>query len=232
MGRWFASATPVDPVFADVDHENAASAAADLDGRTVPVDTTDRFDVVCIAVPLSLAADAIERHAVLATDAVVDVTGVMREPVAAMRAAAGTLERVSLHPLFGPDNAPGTVAAVVDNGGPVTTALLDALDSSGNDVFETTPETHDHAMQTVQAKTHAAVLAFALAADPVDDRFHTPVSRELAELVAAVTDGNPRVYAEIQDAFDGAAAVAAAADRIADATPAAFEALYRDAGDR
>jgi prephenate dehydrogenase len=140
-------------------------------------------------------------------------------------------ERLSLHPLFGPENAPGNVATVVDEPGPVTDEIRAALTAQGNHVFETTAAEHDAAMETVQAQAHAAVLAFGLAAADVPDEFQTPISGQLFELVEQVTDGDPRVYADIQTAFDGAADVAAAADALATADPDQFEALYEQVRD-
>ncbi|MFD1526131.1 prephenate dehydrogenase, partial [Halolamina salina] len=126
-------------------------------------------------------------------------------------------ERASLHPLFAPERAPGNVALVADAVGPTLSPLLDALRAAGNELFETTPAEHDEAMSTIQAKSHAAVLAWALAGDDVREEFHTPVSAGLRDLAATVTDGEARVYADIQDAFGGADAVADAAREIADA---------------
>jgi prephenate dehydrogenase len=87
-------------------------------------------------------------------------------------------------------------------------------------------------METVQAKTHAAVLAFGLAADPVPEAFQTPISTVLFDLVEQVTGGDPRVYADIQAAFDGADDVVAAAEEIAAADDRQFRTLYDRAGDR
>ncbi|MFB6082992.1 MAG: prephenate dehydrogenase/arogenate dehydrogenase family protein [Halorientalis sp.] len=236
MGRWFADAVRAGPdevavAFADPD-EAAASAAADaVDGRTVPLDTDESFAAVCIAVPIPVAVEAIATHAGKAEDALVDVTGVAADPVAAMREAAPERERLSLHPLFAPENEPGNVAAVVDAAGPTTDAVLEALRARGNEVFETTAAEHDRAMETVQAKAHAAVLAFGLAADDVPEQFQTPVSAALFEVLEQVTGGDPRVYADIQRAFDGAADVAAAAEEIASADADAFGRLYDEAGD-
>jgi prephenate dehydrogenase len=155
----------------------------------------------------------------------------MAEPVAAMRRHAPNRERASLHPLFAPENEPGNVPVVADAPGPVTDRVRETLESRGNDLFETTPGEHDEAMETVQARAHTAVLAYALAAREVPDRFQTPVSGRLAELVEQVTGGEARVYADIQAAFDGAGDVAAAADRVAAADGTAFERLYREAGE-
>ena len=101
-----------------------------------------------------------------------------------------------------------------------------------NTLFETTPDEHDRAMNTVQARAHAAVVAYALAAEDVPEKFETPITGPLDALAEQVLSGSPQVYAEIQDTFDGAAAVAAAAERIAAADREEFEALYREARER
>ncbi|WP_335999155.1 prephenate dehydrogenase/arogenate dehydrogenase family protein [Halorientalis halophila] len=237
MGRWFADAVragaeDVTVAFADPD-EAAAEAAADaVDGRTVPLDTAEQFTAVCIAVPIPVAVEAIAEHAERAERAVIDVTGVAAEPVAAMAEHAPDRERLSLHPLFAPENEPGNVAAVVDAAGPTTEAVRDALTARGNTVFETTAAEHDRAMETVQAKAHAAILAFGLVADPVPEEFQTPVSDVLFDLLDQVSGGDPRVYADIQAAFDGAGDVADAAAELGAADDEEFESLYREVRDR
>lgn len=232
MGRWTGEtlATAFDVAFADRDWAVASAAADAVDGRAVALDTTDTFDAVCLAVPISAIEDAVAAHAERAERAMIDVTGVMTAPVDAMREHLPDRERVSLHPLFAPANAPGNVAAVVDADGPVTDVVLDAVADADNRVFETDPAEHDAAMETVQAGAHTAVLAYALAAADVREEFATPISRALSELVETVTDGTPRVYREIQESFEGADAVTKATRRIAEADADAFEALYEEAG--
>jgi prephenate dehydrogenase len=229
MGRWFADLVEGDVAFADVDADAAERAAADAGGRAVAADTAESFDLVCVAVPMPDAADAVAAHAERASRAVVDVTGVMGEPLSAMATHAPDRERMSLHPLFAPERAPGTVAVAYGASGPATDRVRQWLDAAGNDVVETTPAEHDEAMRTVQGRAHAAVLAFALAADDVPDALSTPVYDRLADLAATVTGGTPRVYADVQETFGGAADVAAAAQRLADADGEAFAALYEDA---
>jgi prephenate dehydrogenase len=233
MGEWFARtlAETTEVAVADTDPERATAVAERLGATSVPLDTDERFDTVCFAVPMSAVEDAIAEHAPKAERAVVDVTGSMAEPVAAMGTHAPDRERLSLHPLFAPENAPGRIAAVADATGPATDAIRAAL-AAANTVFETTPEEHDRAMETVQAGAHAAVLAYALAAEDVREEFHTPISGPLADLADGVLSGSPQVYAEIQECFDGAGAVAEAAERIAAADRDGFEALYREARDR
>lgn len=234
MGRWFArtvtTETDMEIAFADADPD-AAATAADCGGRAVPLDTDERFEVICLAVPISAVEEAIADHASKAERALVDVTGVMSEPVEAMRTHATERERMSLHPLFAPENAPGTVAVVTDASGPVTDEIRTAL-ATENELFETTPAEHDRAMETVQASAHAAVLAYALAAEEVPEEFRTPISEPLDDLVQQVLAGSPRVYTEIQETFEGREAVAAAAERIARADMDEFENLYHKARKR
>jgi len=239
VGRWVAAAADAPVAFADLDRERAEAAAAAVGSRArvVPLDGEESFDVVAVAVPLGVASAAVERHAPRADRAVVDFTGEMTGPLAAMADAAPDAERASFHPLFAPEYAPGRVAVSRDAAGPATEQVEAWLADAGNDLVEVEAATHDDAMATVQGRTHAAVLAFALAADDADDgdvpeELATPVYEDLAALAERVTDGNARVYGDIQAAFGGADEVAAAAERLADAVgdADAFAEVYGDAG--
>lgn len=240
MGRWFARTAGADAVaFADRQRSTAEAAASELadvagagapaSARAVPLDGDDRYDVVCVAVPMSAVPGAIAEHADRATAAVVDVSGEMRDSVAALRTHAGDREHASFHPLFSAANAPGNVP-VVDDGGQVVADIRASLAAGGNQVFETTPAEHDRAMETVQARAHAAVMAYALAAEDVDPRFHTELSGPLSDLVDQLTGNDPDVYAEIQERFAGGESVADRARELGDADPGTFRELYEDAG--
>ncbi|THE66044.1 prephenate dehydrogenase/arogenate dehydrogenase family protein [Salinadaptatus halalkaliphilus] len=232
MGTWFGRAVDGCVTVTDVDPE-AAREAADAVGATVAdLEAEGSYDVVCLAVPMTHVTDAIEAHARRADRAVVDVSGIMEAPLEAMDAAVPDRERLSLHPLFAPERAPGTIAVVRDRSGPATDAILETLEERGNELLETTPSEHDEAMETVQAATHAAVLSFALAVEPAPEGFETPIYEQLEDVLEQLTAGTPRVYADIQGAFDGADAVADAAAEIADAEPAAVESLYQEAAKR
>jgi len=237
MGQWLGDvlradvAGEVSLAFADADRQAAEAAAASHDADVEAASGDAVADLVCIAVPIPAASAAIETWAGAAGSAIVDVTGTMAAPIDAMREHAPDRERASFHPLFSPAHEPGNVAVVVDEVGPHVDRLRDAIQGRGNALYDTTASEHDEAMETVQAKTHAAVLAYALAADPVPDALHTPISAGLQDLVDQVTGGDPRVYGDIQAAFDGAEDVAAAARRLADADKSAFERLYEDAGE-
>jgi len=214
MGRWIARTVDADVAFADRDPAAAEAAAEAVGGRNVALDGAETFEVVCLAVPMSAVEGTIAEQADRARHAIVDVAGEMERPIAAMTEHGADLERASLHPLFAPENAPGTVAVVVDAAGPSVDALLADLEAAGNELVATTPEEHDRAMESVQASAHAAIVAYGLARESVPEGFATPVSSALDELLEQVTDGDPGVYAEIQDRFDGADAVADAAATI------------------
>jgi prephenate dehydrogenase len=236
MGRWLARALREDGPpslqlsVLDVDAGAAREAADSLDAETVDPGTDDTFEAVCVAVPIPAADEAIATYGRQAERAIFDVTGTMAGPVAAMRRHAPNRERVSLHPLFAPANEPGNVAVVPGAPGPATDRVRETLAARGNDLFETTPAEHDEAMETVQARTHTAVLAYALAAESVPDRFQTPVSAGIEELVAQVTGGDAGVYADVQAAFEGAEDVASAAEELARADRETLQRLYDEAG--
>jgi prephenate dehydrogenase len=241
MGRWLAetlaAARPaVDLAFADTDTAAAENTADAFDAEAVPLadgvpEGGRTFETVALAVPMPAVEGAVADWATHTDSAMLDLSGVMAPPVDAMREHLPDREHASLHPLFAPPRAPGNVALVADAVGPTIELLLDALRDAGNDLFETTPAEHDEAMSTVQAKSHAAVLAWALAGDDVREEFHTPISSGLTELAETVTEGDSTVYADIQVEFGGAEAVADAAREIADADGEAFADLYAEADD-
>lgn len=215
----------LDIEYYDEQPEAARDAATQIGGDAVTTVKAE-YDVVCVAVPIPVATQAIADHAHRARRAVFDVTGTMNEPVAALNRHAPEVERCSLHPLFAPANEPGNVPVVLDADGPVTRFLREVLEDRGNNVFETTPAEHDEAMKTVQSRAHAAILAYGLASETVPERFQTTVSGELEALLRQVSSGEARVYGDIQAAFDGADDVAEAAATLAEADRTEFEQLY------
>lgn len=232
IGRWLAATLTGEVAVVDAEPAAAEAAIAEVDDvRAVPRDTEETFDLVALAVPMPAVEDAVAEWAPAADRAMIDVAGEMAGPLAAMREHLPDRERASLHPLFAPPRAPGRVP-IVDEGDSVVDAVREDLAAAGNEVFDTTAAEHDAAMETVQAKAHAAVLAYALAGDDVPPAFQTPVSADLSALTETVLSGRPEVYADIQDAFDGAEEVAEAAADLAAADHAAFVDLYREARDR
>ncbi|SFS75557.1 prephenate dehydrogenase/arogenate dehydrogenase family protein [Halostagnicola kamekurae] len=232
MGTWFGSAVDATIAYTDIDPDAAADAAAATNGRVADLENEGGYDAVCLAVPMAHVGEAVAEYAPVAERAILDVSGVMAAPIEAMNAHASDIERVSLHPLFAPERAPGTVAVVREANGQTTERLLEDLTAAGNDLLETTVAEHDEAMETIQARTHAAILAFALAAREVPDGFETPVYDGIEDLAKTVTGGTPHVYGEIQRTFDGADAVADAAAQIAEADGEEFERLYESIAER
>ncbi|MFB6094798.1 MAG: prephenate dehydrogenase [Halanaeroarchaeum sp.] len=231
VGRWFARLWDGPVAFADADRDVATEAAASTaDARVAAMDDSTRFALVCVAVPMDVATSVIEEQGSRAERAVVDCTGSMREPLSAMADVAPGTESKSYHPLYAPDHGPGRIAASVGESGPVTDAVDEAMEAAGNELVPVDPEVHDEAMQTIQGRAHAAILAFGLASESVPEDLATPVYEDLDALRERVTDGSPAVYADIQEAFDGAADVADAASRIAEADGETFAALFDDAG--
>jgi len=229
MGRWVADTVDCAVAFTDADPAVAADAAGDRAARAVDPDTDESFDAVCLAVPMSAVEAAIADYAANAERAIFDISGVMAEPLATMESHAPDCERASMHPLFAPPRVPGNVAVVTQSDGPLLESIREDMIAAGNTVFETTAAEHDAAMETVQAGAHTAVLAYALVVGDVREEFATPVSAQLTDVAAPVTEGSPEVYSEIQSAFDGAEAIAAAAERIAAADDEAFADLYEQA---
>jgi prephenate dehydrogenase len=241
MGMWIGQTLADaghDIAVADLDVDAAERAASAVGGEVVPLtppptpESTERFDAVVLAVPIPTVAEAVATHAPRAEHAVVDVTGVMGPALDAMREHAPDRERLSTHPMFSTANAPGRIAVVPDASGPVTDAIREALVVGGNELFETTASDHDEAMETVQAKAHAAVLAYGLVREEVDPRYHTDVSTALFDAVESITGSSAHVFGDIQAAFDGADELAAAAERVAESRgdADAFAALYEEAG--
>ncbi len=230
IGRWVADTVPAEVSFTDLDETTAADAAAGRDARVVPADTTEQFEAVCLAVPMSAVPDAVAEYAENAQRGMFDVSGQMQSAIEAMQRHVDG-ERASFHPLFAPPRVPGTVAVTVDEGGPVVDQVFEGIRNAGNEVFHTSATEHDQAMKTVQAGAHTAILSWALAADRVPDAFHTPVSEQLQELVETVTEGSAGVYGEIQAEFEGAGDVADVARRIAETDREEFETLYREASE-
>ncbi len=229
MGRWLADTVDAEVAFTDADPSVAADAAAAREARRVAPGTDERFDAVCLAVPMSAIPAAAETYGPIAERAIFDISGIMADPLRAMAEHAPDCERASLHPLFAPPRVPGNVAVVTESDGPTLSAIRDDLTAAGNTVFETTPDEHDQAMEAVQAGAHTAVLAYALVAEDIRPEFATPVSTQLQAVSATVTEGSPEVYAEIQSTFDGADAIVAAAREIAEADDEQFAELYRQA---
>lgn len=101
IGRWVADTVPAEVSFTDLDEATAADAAAGRDARVVPADTTEQFEAVCLAVPMSAVPDAVAEYAENAQRGMFDVSGQMQSAIEAMQRHVDG-ERASFHPLFAP----------------------------------------------------------------------------------------------------------------------------------
>jgi prephenate dehydrogenase len=228
MGRWFASAVDADITYLDIEPEMANEAAGEMGCGIANPDTEELFDVVCIAVPMPFVEEAITKYSKNASGGLCDITGSMATPIKNMKLHADGIERLSMHPLFGPLNCPGRIAIVEDNMGPLMKKICDDLEKSGNTLFNTTVDEHDEAMKTVQGMAHAAILSFGLAAEKIPDKFGTPIFDGLMKLTMEITRGNPRVYSDIQKIFGGSIEISNAARRISDSDEEEFKKIHED----
>src|SRR5262249_140874 len=189
-----------------------------------------RADIVVLAVPARVALDAVAdvaawmRRGTLLVDTVSVKTGI----AAALAEHATRQEALSLHPLFAPELgfAGRAVAAVTVRGGPLGTAVLDAVRARGGVVTAVSAEEHDRATAATQALTHAAVLAFGLALEELGMTAEElvalapPPHLTLLALLARIASGEPETYAEVQatpHAAGARAALAVAATELVDA---------------
>tara|TARA_A100001037_G_C15148859_1_gene637874 strand:- start:839 stop:1570 length:732 start_codon:yes stop_codon:yes gene_type:complete len=229
MGRWFASSVDAEITFLDVRSEIAQIAANEMGAKMSEIDTVELFDVVCIAVPIPNVVEAISTYSKNATEVICDITGVMKTPIEAMKQYGNDIGRMSLHPLFGPENYPGRIASVMDENRPMAKKIIEDLEGAGNTLFTTTAEEHDEVMRTVQGMAHAAILSFALASQEVPNEFGTPIFDGLRELVKDMTNGNARVYSDIQEVFGGSTEIMKAAEKISSSNWEEFKRIYDEA---
>jgi prephenate dehydrogenase len=136
---------------------------------------------------------------------------------------AGDIQAVGLNPMFAPSlGLPGRpVAAVTYRDGPAVTHLLGLLDTWGGRVVPVSATSHDRLTASIQALTHATVLAFGQALDqlglPIGSltALASPPHATLLALLARIAAGSPDVYWEVQAANPRApAARAALADAV------------------
>ncbi len=232
VGRWMASVLDGPVAFADLDRSAAEAAANDFGERASveELDGDSTYDLVVVGVPMRVGTETIAEQAHRAESAIVDCIGSMEGPLSTMDETVPDLERASLHPLFAPEHAPGRVAISLGVSGPTIDTVISNLEAAGNAMVPVEADVHDRAMETIQGRAHAAILAFGLAAESVPEDLATPVFEDLEALRERVTSGSAGVYADIQAQFDGAADIKAAAEELARADTATFESLYDDAG--
>lgn len=203
-------------------------------------------DLLLVAVPEQVAAEAITAVApLLSPGALISDTLSVKSGIAEVleRQVRGC-EVLSINPMFSPvlGIAGQSVAAVPLAVGPRAAEFLDVLRAAGASVVEVTAREHDMITAVSQAATHAAVLAFGLAAGSlgVDIGVLTalapPPHATLLAVLARIASGTPEVYWDIQHGNPMAAAARMAlrdgVDRVsAAATEAEFADILAEVGD-
>ena len=205
-------------------------------------------DVVVLAVPEPVALAALDavldamRPGALLVDTLSVKGDLAAATAGAPRVAALGLEVLGLNPMFAPalGLAGRPVAAVPVRPGPRTEALLALLTERGGQVVRVSAAEHDRLAAITQALTHAAVLAFGLAAAELTDELADdlagpaalapPPHRTLLALLARIAGGAPEVYWDVQAANPQAAAarqaLIRAARRLADVADRGDEAGF------
>jgi len=176
-------------------------------------------DIVVCAVPEPVLLAAVGPVGALLPGGAlfVDTTSVKSRVVPAIAAAVGG-PAVSLNPMFAPSLgfAGRAVAAVPVRPGPPVELLAALLTTAGARVVRLDAAAHDRLTAVSQAATHAAVLAFGLAAAgsgvAVADllALAPPPHRALLALLARIVAGAPETYWDIQEANPYAPAARAA----------------------
>ena len=165
-------------------------------------------DLVVLALPADVAGQAIAKLSpqLRPSQCLVDTLSVKLEYVTRLLELEPIHEALSLNPMFAP--ALGfegrSVASVVVREGPTGAALIAAMKAAGAKVVEVSAEDHDRQTAAIQAATHAAVLAFAMALEAQGYRpseaeaLWAPPHTTLLALVARIVSGEPEVYRDIQ----------------------------------
>lgn len=137
----------------------------------------------------------------------VETLSVKSRYAAAVEAVATDAELLGVNPMFAPSLgfAGRSVIAVPYRCGYLAQALLAFVEAEGSDVVQLDAEAHDRACATLQAATHASILAFGMALAGSHDlataeRIMPPPHRTMLALLARIVSGDPEVYREIQAA--------------------------------
>lgn len=171
-------------------------------------------DVVMLALPEGVAERAAAevfatvRSTALVVDTLSVKTGWFSKVAAHLQGTEPRPEVLSINPMFAPAlGFPGRGVAVVSvHDGPRSGWFRDLLGRWGADLIVMEPDEHDRFMASIQAATHAAVLAFGLAMADLGhdlDRLWpalTPPHRTMLALAARICAGDAHVYHDIQHA--------------------------------
>jgi 4-amino-4-deoxyprephenate dehydrogenase len=165
-------------------------------------------DCVCVCLPEKVALRAASHLAAAMREGSlwVDTLSVKTDIVGLIERYAGTLEVLSINPMFAPVMGwrGGSVAAVEPVPGPKTAFFKGLLCTWGARVEKISAQEHDRLTGMIQVATHAAVYCFGAATLQSGFdlekalRLATPPFRVLLTLLYRMTTQSPDVYWDIQ----------------------------------
>jgi prephenate dehydrogenase len=199
MGRWFQNFFK---------SQGLTVLVADLDTPQTAREVAPLADVVVVSVPIPQVAQVVREVApYLRPDAaLMDLTSVKTEPVAAMLAHF-TGEVVGTHPLFGPreENIKGRTVVLCPGRGERWLQWLERLLlEAGAHVQIITPEEHDRLMALIQGLAHFLLIALGVTVRRMEidlkelENFATPTFRNLHYLIWHMLSQDVALYACIQ----------------------------------
>lgn len=199
MGRWFQRF---------FESQGLQVLVADRGTAQTSEEVAAQADVVLISVPIPQVGKVVRLVAphVKPGAALMDLTSVKTEPVAAMLAHYGG-EVVGTHPLFGPgeeDIKGRTVVLCPGRGGQWLKWLEDLLRQAGARVQITTPEDHDRVMALIQGLSHFLLISLGLTVQRLEidlkelEDFSTPTFRSIHYRTWHLLSQDVAMYACIQ----------------------------------
>ena len=203
------SVTGIDPAGEPAEEVLVRSIRADVGVPDGEVDLAlGGADCVILALPEAVALE----HAGTIADRMrpgsllVDLLSVKTPIVHRLEAIQKDVERLSIHPMFGPslDFEGRSVVVVEVSSGPRASGFVSMLERWGARVTYMTAEQHDVGTAAVQVATHAAILAFGATLSRLGYdvgtgmAIATPPHMALLALLARIVDADPEIYWKIQ----------------------------------
>ena len=203
----------IDTCFGDGSQSTADSSIHQVGADVLALDQiTVEFlsaaDLVILAVPGRVATSCVPKLLrKLPSDALlVDTLSVKAEYLSVLDQQTGATEIVSINPMFAPDlGFSGRSVLFVDvTAGPKAKIFEALLNSWGSKIKKLSADQHDRYTGSLQAATHAAVLAFGMTLKKMGydaselREFCPPPHHAMLSILARILQGEPETYFEIQ----------------------------------
>lgn len=173
-------------------------------------EAVSRADVVILAVPIDSLPQVVAEISPYFKKGslLMDVTSVKEKPAMIMNEhAAGKIEVIPTHPLFGPRvrSLDGQVVVLTpQKRGKWLQKVESFLENEKARIIVTTPQNHDRMMSIVQGLTHFAYIAIASTIERLNmdvkqsRKFASPVYSLMVDMIARIVAQNPHLYYSIQ----------------------------------